>query len=185
MHIKDYIKIFHKNIDSALINILLTELKIAGWHKHQYYNNRTKQFESQPEKELYVSFLSPSEAHDNLMSVYWDTIKQYISELNYDWFNEWAGFTDIRFNKYPKGSNMKPHCDHIHSMFDGEIKGVPILSVLSNLNDDYKGGDFYLAGEKINMQKGDTIIFPSNFMYPHYVTDVTEGERFSCISWVY
>ena len=30
------------------------------------------------------------------------------------------------------------HADHIHSMFDGEKKGIPILSVLGVLNDDYE-----------------------------------------------
>lgn len=32
-------------------------------------------------------------------------------------------------------------------MFDGNIKGIPILSVLGVLNDDYKGGEFIMFGD--------------------------------------
>ena len=77
------------------------------------------------------------------------------------------------------------HADHIHSMFDGERKGIPILSVLGVLNDDYEGGEFVLIDEKIDLSKGDIIIFPSNFMYPHKVEPVTKGTRYSYISWIW
>ena len=70
-------------------------------------------------------------------------------------------------------------------MFDGERKGIPILSVLGVLNDDYEGGEFYLVDEKTNLSKGDIIIFPSNFMYPHKVEPVTKGIRYSYISWIW
>ena len=80
---------------------------------------------------------------------------------------------------------MALHADHIHSMFDGERKGIPILSVLGVLNDDYEGGEFVLIDEKINLSKGDIIIFPSNFMYPHKVEPVTKGTRYSYISWIW
>ena len=60
-------------------------------------------------------------------------------------------------------------------MFDGERKGIPILSVLGVLNDDYEGGEFVLIDEKMNLSKGDIIVFPSNFMYPHKVEPVTKA----------
>ena len=80
---------------------------------------------------------------------------------------------------------MALHADHIHSMFDGERKGIPILSVLGVLNDDYEGDEFVLIDEKIDLSKGDIIIFPSNFMYPHKVEPVTKGIRYSYISWIW
>ena len=54
----------------------------------------------------------------------------------------------VRFNKYAENKKMALHADHIHSMFDGERKGIPILSVLGVLNDDYEGGEFVLIDEK-------------------------------------
>ena len=62
-------------------------------------------------------------------------------------------------------------------MFDGERKGIPILSVLGVLNDDYEGGEFVLIDEKLIYQKEILLIFPSNFMYPHKVEPVTKYIR--------
>ena len=81
---------------------------------------------------------------------------------------------------------MRPHCDHIHDLFDGNTKGIPILSIVGSLNNDYNGGDFIMWGnQKIEIPAGSIIVFPSNFMYPHCVTQVTEGTRYSFVSWVY
>ena len=80
---------------------------------------------------------------------------------------------------------MALHADHIHSMFDGKRKGIPILSVLGVLNDDYEGGEFYLIDDKVDFTKGDILVFPSNFMYPHKVEPVKKGTRYSYISWIW
>ena len=58
--------------------------------------------------------------------------------------------------------------------------------LLVHLNDDYEGGDFIMwETEKIELPQGSIMIFPSNFMYPHKVTPVTEGTRYSYVSWTY
>ena len=81
---------------------------------------------------------------------------------------------------------MKKHWDQIHSMFSGEKKGVPILSIVGVLNDNYEGGDFIMFEDtKIELPTGSILIFPSTFMYPHKVTSITKGVRHSFVSWVY
>ena len=71
-------------------------------------------------------------------------------------------------------------------MFDGEKKGIPILSVLGTLNDDYEGGECKLFDDyEIKFGKGDVIVFPSLFLYPHKVEPVKKGTRYSYISWVW
>ena len=78
------------------------------------------------------------------------------------------------------------HCDHIRDMFDGERKGIPIVTILGILNDNYKGGNFILFDNyDVNLREGDVLIFPSVFMYPHKVKPVTEGIRYSFVSWVW
>jgi predicted 2-oxoglutarate/Fe(II)-dependent dioxygenase YbiX len=101
------------------------------------------------------------------------------------WFMTYNGASDIRFNKYSTGTNMKLHCDHIQTLFDGQRKGIPTLTLLGLLNNDFQGGQLRLCGEIINLGVGDVVIFPSNFMYPHEVTTVTQGTRYSYVSWVY
>ena len=43
---------------------------------------------------------------------------------------------------------MKEHQDHIHSIFDGNEKGIPILSIVGNLNDDFEGSEFICRGQE-------------------------------------
>jgi len=93
--------------------------------------------------------------------------------------------SEIRLNRYGEGKDMKKHFDHIHSMFDGENKGIPILSVVGLLNDNFTGGEFYVNGVNMKLKKGDIIVFPSNFMYPHEVKTIKKGERYSYVSWTF
>ena len=79
---------------------------------------------------------------------------------------------------------MQLHCDHVRDIFDGERKGVTIFSVVGALNDDYSGGELIMFDDyKIEINQGDVILFPSNFLYPHRVFPVTEGIRYSYVSW--
>ena len=42
-----------------------------------------------------------------------------------------------------------------------------------------------IRDKEIKLTRGDILIFPSNFMYPHKVKDITEGERHSFVSWAF
>ena len=53
------------------------------------------------------------------------------------------------------------------------------------LNDDYEGGEFGFFNRErvIKLKKGDALMFPSNFMFPHEIMPVTSGTRYSIITW--
>jgi predicted 2-oxoglutarate/Fe(II)-dependent dioxygenase YbiX len=53
------------------------------------------------------------------------------------------------------------------------------------LNDDYEGGEFAFFDREIAIRcgKGEVIMFPSNFMYPHEIMPVISGTRYSIITW--
>ena len=91
--------------------------------------------------------------------------------------------TDFRINRYSEGGFMSRHVDNIHHSH-GQQYGYPQVSVLLYLNDDYEGGDFYVANKRFNPEKGSGIIFPSNFMFPHEARTVTKGTRWSIITWL-
>jgi len=93
-------------------------------------------------------------------------------------------YTDFRINRYGKGGFMKQHIDSIHHSH-GQKQGYPHLTSLLFLNDDYDGGEFVLCGDKyIEKIQGSAVVFPSSFMYPHEVTEVTYGKRFSVMTWI-
>jgi len=91
----------------------------------------------------------------------------------------------FRVNRYDTKTNMALHIDNIHNIFDGKEKGVPILSIVGLLNDNFKGGEFYVSNKKIVLKQGDVLILPSNFIYPHEVKLITQGSRYSFITWGY
>lgn len=186
MNLKDYVKIYDF-IDLKDCEILVKQLEEATWQTHTFYQAETKQFISH-DKELSVSYLQSIESI-TLQNNMWNIIDRYIRTdfaFMKDWFAGWQGYSQVRFNRYDVNTRMKLHCDHIHSMFDGERKGIPTLSILGALNDDYKGGDLiFWESKKIKLKAGQIMIFPSNFMYPHRVDEVTKGTRYSYVSWVW
>ena len=78
---------------------------------------------------------------------------------------------------------MSRHTDAIHHSH-GQQYGYPQVSSLLFLNDDYKGGEFIICDIEYKPKKGSSIIFPSNFMFPHEVLKITNGIRYSIITWL-
>lgn len=68
---------------------------------------------------------------------------------------------------------------------DSFIQQPRAVSCSLALNDDYEGGEFAFFNRelKYKLKKGSVLMFPSNFMYPHEVMPVTNGTRWSIITW--
>ena len=187
MNVKDYVKIYDNFVDKSLCETIVGQLKEADWRTHEFYQANKDSYISF-DKELSVSYVQTKETTE-LQSRVWFALEKYVlKDFGYmnDWFSGWSGYSQVRFNRYNVDTRMKEHCDHIHSMFDGQRKGIPVLSILGSLNDDYKGGDLiFWQNKKIKLKAGSIMIFPSNFMYPHKVVEVTKGTRYSYVSWAW
>jgi predicted 2-oxoglutarate/Fe(II)-dependent dioxygenase YbiX len=85
--------------------------------------------------------------------------------------------------KYEVGGKYRYH-------IDTSTDYTRSLSVIINLNDTYKGGDLIFVNQKeieikrCKLKRGTIVFFPSNFMYPHGIEPVIEGERYSIVSWL-
>ena len=104
-------------------------------------------------------------------SVLWPTILSCYEEVIKRYSRDFPLFsvqrtTDFRINRYDKGGFMSEHCDNIHHSH-GQRYGYPQVSDLLYPNDDYEGGEFFVAEHQYLPRKGSAIVFPSNFMYPH------------------
>jgi predicted 2-oxoglutarate/Fe(II)-dependent dioxygenase YbiX len=68
---------------------------------------------------------------------------------------------------------------------DASMRHPRAVSCSFILNDDFEGGEFAFFDREllINCGKGEAIMFPSNFMYPHEILPVTSGTRYSIITW--
>lgn len=178
----------HSNfLTPDICNKTIDELKDTKWKQNVFYDpksNSTRTLSGDLENDY--SFDEKITTNKIIMDKLWGVIDDYIKKLEFDWFVGWQGYTTLRYNKYSENKKMAEHCDHINSIFDGERKGVPILSIVGILNDDYEGGDFVMfKNKKIDLKQGDLLLFPSSFLYPHRVDPVTKGHRYSYVSWVY
>ena len=185
-NLHDYIILIKNFLDKDFCNETINQLEKINWKDHLFYNFiKNKDYKRSGYQELEVSN-DYVENKKIIMEKLHKAIFQYISNLNFPWFDSWAGYSDVRFNKYKKNKKMAKHCDHIFTLFDGTRRGIPILSCLGVLNENYSGGEFIILEKTIiPLKQGDLLIFPSNFLYPHKVTPVKKGTRYSFISWVY
>ena len=186
-NITSYVKVFSDCIPTNFCEETVKELEDSEFEQHSYYDVKTNNTKSY-DNEFSISF-SNVKHKQFIMQRIWDSLHDYISELNkqnFVWFQSWSGFSEVRFNRYSTNTRMNIHCDHIQSLFEGDAKGVPILSILGCLNNNYTGGELvFWRDQVINLKAGDIMIFPSNFLYPHHVNLVNSGTRYSFVSWAW
>lgn len=103
------------------------------------------------------------------MSLYHNIHKDFLIEID----------TGYQLLKYETGGFYVEHVDS----FRKEQRSVSCAMIL---NDNYEGGEFAFFNRQvmIKSRKGSIIMFPSNFMFPHEVMPVTEGTRYSIITWL-
>lgn len=88
---------------------------------------------------------------------------------------EHSGFHILR---YQKDGKYDRHID------DFKKDAFRRLSCSILLNDDYVGGEFeFFDCYKVNIKKNQVIVFPSTWQFPHKILPVTEGVRYSVVSW--
>ncbi len=184
--LKTYVKVYENHLSDEICDQTLAEIEKVKFQQHNFYNSQTKTYAAQSgNRELDVSWDNVS-TKPIIMQRIWDGISQYLGDFNFPWFSTWQGYSGVRFNQYKEDRLMALHCDHIYSLFDGERKGIPTISIVGTLNDDYEGGEFVMfQDEVIKMPKGCLLMFPSNFLYPHRVDPVTKGIRNTYVSWAY
>jgi Rps23 Pro-64 3,4-dihydroxylase Tpa1-like proline 4-hydroxylase len=76
--------------------------------------------------------------------------------------------------KYGNGQKFDKHID------DG-MRFIRKVSSVYYLNNDYSGGDIYFDqfDLKITPQKNQLIVFPSNYIYSHSISEVSSGIRYA------
>lgn len=185
--LSSYVVVLENWIDEESCKQTIREMQNANWQQHTFYNAMDGSYNTRSgSKELDIAYGRGLSTQPYIMQRIWDAYKEYMTHLNFTWFDSWQGYSDVRFNMYKETRLMAEHCDHIHTLFDGERKGIPTLTFLGMLNDDYEGGELIMWGdEKLPMAKGSAVVFPSCFLYPHRVEPVTSGTRYSCVSWAW
>ena len=183
--LRAYAKVYKNALSDALCDQTIEHLQKVNWVQENFYFAGEGTYKA-PTASLDISW-DALPNNDEITEVIKKSLNTYIMEdLNLPWFGHWNGFTAAKYNRYSQTHGMDLHCDHIHSMFDGQRKGVPILTILTSLNTGFEGGEFIMFDEEvIPFNKGDVLIFPSNFLFPHKVNAVTAGVRYSAVFWAW
>lgn len=173
-------------LEPSFCDDVIRQLQSIEFNEHQFYNPKTKEYAPRSgSQELSLSF-DDIPSRKIMMDKLYSALQSYMDWLDFPWYAGWRGYTNMRYNKYEQNKKMALHCDHIHDLFDGERKGIPILSIIGALNDDYEGGELIMfEDKKIDLKQGELLIFPSNFLYPHKVEPVTKGTRYTFVNWVW
>ena len=184
-NLEAYIKTY-KMLDEETCKQTIKEIEEIHWSQHTFYNVTDGSYNTRSgEKELDIGY-SQTSTKNVIMQKIWDSYLNYVKDLNFSWWSSWSGYTEVRFNRYKETRLMAEHCDHIHSIFEGERKGIPVMTALGSLNDDYTGGEFVMFEDTvIPFKAGEIKIFPSCFLFPHRIDPVTEGTRYSFVSWAW
>jgi|TARA_R100000479_G_scaffold56739_1_gene26956 predicted 2-oxoglutarate/Fe(II)-dependent dioxygenase YbiX len=119
---------------------------------------------------------------------YWNFIKKEIERIYIHYKIKFPKMSSGKINqidllKYTPGNKYNFHTDHF-------TNSPRHLSIIMNLNDNYKGGDLVFTDQKekeikrLKLSKGSIVFFPSNFMYPHGIESITKGTRYSIVAWL-
>ena len=183
--LKEYIKIYNI-IDAEICRQSIEQLNQCEYKQNLFYNHKTGVVSSPSGDNELLMYEGKIPNTPVLMQAIWNSLQNYVTDLNFEWFSSWVGYSTVSYNRYHTNTKMALHCDHIHSIFTGEARGIPILSVVGSLNDGYTGGEFIMFDDyKIKLNPGELMVFPSNFMYPHKVNLVTSGVRDTFVSWAW
>ena len=179
--LKSFIRVERTLIPKKTCDFVIDYIKDKKWSKHEWWDEKT--LYSYPTKELDVLYIN--EELENILNPFVSqSIKSYNNFLGEGNVSHVKYFSPIRFNRYKKDQIMRKHSDHITSLFDGESKGIPVLSIIINFNDDYENGDLIFWDDyRVYLGVGDVVIFPSLFLFPHRVEEVTKNIRYSGVCW--
>jgi PKHD-type hydroxylase len=122
------------------------------------------------------------------MSVVGCIAAQYIkaSNENAGWNFKYDVMEEIQLGRYGVGGHYDWHKDIATPNLSSNYQRKLSLSLLLNDPADYVGGAFKFKdlqeSQQPELKKGSIIVFPS--FLEHRVEPVTEGKRFSAVTWV-
>ena len=187
--LKDLIVVEEGLIPKNICDYVIQDIENREWRPHSWYNAQAGTFNSESTKELDVQ--NTTEELQALLTPYVIAAgASYNEKVLFEGGGERTlqimnKFSKIRFNRYVPGQIMRTHWDHI-ALWGAGDHGIPTLSVIICFNDDYDGGELVFWDDyKVKPKAGSLILWPSLFLFPHGVAEVTSGKRYSGVLWCY
>ena len=181
-NLKDYIVVLKNIVPKETIDIVLQEYKDSDeWTKSTVESN---QINVKTRNCDVINISSPEVIQNSLHrqqidNIVFESVKTCIKKFN-DIFehSHVAEDTGYQLLRYNIGQFYKQHTDSF-------ILEPRLVTASIHLNENYEGGEFAFFYRKLKykLNKGDVLMFPSTFMYPHEIMPVTKGTRYSITTW--
>lgn len=193
--LKDFIVTRENVFSEGLCDELIEEYKHDNWREAQVFNSR-KNYRTN--EQLMISSyesMSVKKRRSELDQIIFNTISPIIAEYakNFNGYLEYQNDSGYLLLKYQSGQYYKEHTDDATQVIFG-ANGLPTedslrkrkITFIVQLNDNFKGGGISFFGDthRVAVKKGSAILFPSNCLFPHQALPVTEGIRYSLITWI-
>ncbi len=132
------------------------------------------------DENIQIDFSNPaSTATTTLSRMFFDAFDPIENDykLQHSLSTEWHDVYAIL--KYGVGQKFINHIDD-HKDYHRR------MSIIYYINDDYEGGEinFPRFGISYKPNANEMLIFPSNYVYNHSVSEVTSGTRYAVVSWL-
>ena len=186
MRLEDFIHVEKNAISDELCKQIIEEYNDSDDWKPGTIND----YEVNEYRKCEVVYLSQDETlkrnlktrkkiDERLFNIITNNLQKYLKKYNSLGYIQVTEDTGYMLLRYKTGDYVKKHVDTSSDQHR-------TLSCSLILNDDYEGGEIsFLNGEiKPNLKKGDLLIFPSSFTYPHQVLPIKKGIRYSIITWI-
>lgn len=183
-HIKEllkYVKVVPDAVPKDLCQALLEEyVHSPHWEQARVGDGSVSTWRNCSVLPMSEDFMAQShenykELDDRLFECASNAINEYRDVFPECNIEEDSGYEMLR---YTRGGYYKQHTDSF-------TKIMRTVSCSFSLNDNFKGGEwtFFDGAIKMKVKRGEAVMFPSNFMFPHSISTVTEGTRYSIITW--
>jgi hypothetical protein len=182
--IENYIKVYNNIINDDLCNTIVEEYENSEeWEniseRYDVYHNSERNYDILTIS-IMESILKNVEKRKKIDEMIYEAISKskelYEKEFEYLNIQVDTGFDLLRYKK-----------NFFYSQHTDDFKdGQRSIACSIQLNENYEGGEFAFFDRKILLkpEKSSIIMFPSNFMYPHEILPVTEGTRYSMVTWL-
>jgi alkylated DNA repair dioxygenase AlkB len=183
----------HTQKNTPLSDIIVDEYKeeeTFEWSKIGVHDNARLDFSTRKVREVLItnpSLWKDNEFRTSILDNLIDTVGNCLNAYNHHLVNSYrTSFAyepqsneGLKLLHYREGYSFKEHVDGGHNI-------DRVLTCSINLSDGYEGAEFqfFNGSMTVPLAKGDAVIFPSSFLFPHQITELTKGERYSIITWL-
>ena len=95
--LKEYIKIYNI-IDAEICRQSIEQLNQCEYKQNLFYNHKTGVVSSPSGDNELLMYEGKIPNTPVLMQAIWNALQNYVTDLNFEWFSSWVGYSTVSYN---------------------------------------------------------------------------------------